>query len=132
MESMEVAVRVRIEHLPEGVFLATSNDLPGLVAQGRTVAEALEIARDSKETDRSPEGSIIWRAESRNVVARFSTGSSFAGLATSRENRGPGVIGKPCALMILAPSRQARQGKPIAVSEGFQRPALGCYLARKF
>jgi predicted RNA binding protein YcfA (HicA-like mRNA interferase family)/predicted RNase H-like HicB family nuclease len=32
--------------LPEGVFLATSDELPGLVAQGRTVAEALEIARD--------------------------------------------------------------------------------------
>jgi len=26
--------------------LATSNELPGLVAQGRTVAEALDIARD--------------------------------------------------------------------------------------
>ncbi len=43
---MEVAVRVQIEHLPEGLFLATSEELPGLVAQGRTVAEALEIARD--------------------------------------------------------------------------------------
>jgi predicted RNase H-like HicB family nuclease len=32
--------------LPEGVFLATTEELPGLVAQGRTVAEALEIARD--------------------------------------------------------------------------------------
>jgi len=28
------------------VFLATSDELPGLVAEGRTVAEALEIARD--------------------------------------------------------------------------------------
>lgn len=28
------------------MFLATSEELPGLVAQGRTVAEALEIARD--------------------------------------------------------------------------------------
>lgn len=43
---MELAVRVKIEHLPEGFFLATSDELPGLVAQGRTVAEALEIARD--------------------------------------------------------------------------------------
>jgi predicted RNase H-like HicB family nuclease len=31
--------------LPEGLFLATSEELPGLVATGRTVAEALEIAR---------------------------------------------------------------------------------------
>ena len=32
--------------MPEGVFLASSHEVPGLVAQGRTVAEALEIARD--------------------------------------------------------------------------------------
>lgn len=43
---MELAVKVQIEELPEGVFLATSDELPGLVAQGRTVSEALEIARD--------------------------------------------------------------------------------------
>jgi predicted RNase H-like HicB family nuclease len=43
---MELAIRVRVEELPEGVYLATSDELPGLVAQGRTVAEALDIARD--------------------------------------------------------------------------------------
>lgn len=43
---MELAIRVQIEELPEGLYLATSDELPGLVAQGRTVAEALEIARD--------------------------------------------------------------------------------------
>ena len=43
---MELAVKVQIEHLPEGVFPATSDELQGLVAQGRTVAETLEIARD--------------------------------------------------------------------------------------
>ncbi|MBI4908987.1 MAG: type II toxin-antitoxin system HicB family antitoxin [Acidobacteria bacterium] len=43
---MELAICVQVEELPEGVFLATSDELPGLVAQGRTVAEALEIARD--------------------------------------------------------------------------------------
>lgn len=43
---MELAIRVQIEELPEGVFLATSDELNGLVAQGRTVAETLEIARD--------------------------------------------------------------------------------------
>ena len=42
----EVMVPVHIEELPEGGFLATSEDLPGLVAQGRTVAETLEIAQD--------------------------------------------------------------------------------------
>ena len=43
---MELAIRVQVEELPEGLFLATSDELPGLVAQGRTVAEALDIARD--------------------------------------------------------------------------------------
>ena len=43
---MELAIRIQIEELPEGLFLATSDELPGLVAQGRTAAEALEIARD--------------------------------------------------------------------------------------
>ncbi|MCA2969838.1 MAG: type II toxin-antitoxin system HicB family antitoxin [Acidobacteriaceae bacterium] len=43
---MELAIQVHIEELPEGLFLATSDELPGLVAQGRTVTEALEIARD--------------------------------------------------------------------------------------
>ena len=43
---MEVVVRIHVERLPEGLFLATSEDVQGLVAQGRTVAEALEIARD--------------------------------------------------------------------------------------
>lgn len=43
---MELAIRIQIEELPEGVYLATSDELPGLVAQGRTVAETLDIARD--------------------------------------------------------------------------------------
>jgi predicted RNase H-like HicB family nuclease len=43
---MEHIVNVHIEKLPEGVYLATSDDVPGLVAQGRTITETLEIARD--------------------------------------------------------------------------------------
>jgi predicted RNase H-like HicB family nuclease len=43
---MEQIVNLHIEKLPEGVYLATSDDVPGLVAQGRTVAETIEIARD--------------------------------------------------------------------------------------
>jgi predicted RNase H-like HicB family nuclease len=45
-DSQERIVRIHIQHLPEGVYLATSEDVQGLVAQGRTVAETLEIARD--------------------------------------------------------------------------------------
>ncbi len=43
---MELAIQIHVERLPEGLYLATSDELPGLVAQGRTVAEALDIARD--------------------------------------------------------------------------------------
>ncbi len=39
-------VRIHIEKLPEGIYLATSDDVQGLVAQGRTIAEAVEIASD--------------------------------------------------------------------------------------
>ena len=43
---MEKIVNIHIEKLPEGVYLATSEQIQGLVAQGRTVSETLEIARD--------------------------------------------------------------------------------------
>lgn len=43
---MERLFQLHIERLPEGVFLATSDDIQGLVAQGRTVSETIEIARD--------------------------------------------------------------------------------------
>ena len=46
MNNNEYTVNLKIEELPEGQFLATSDDLPGLIAQGRTVAETLEIAQD--------------------------------------------------------------------------------------
>jgi len=42
----EILVNVHVEPLDEGGFLATSEDVPGLVAQGRTVAETLELAQD--------------------------------------------------------------------------------------
>jgi len=43
---MERLLNIHIKKLPEGLYLATSDELQGLVAQGRTVAETLEIARD--------------------------------------------------------------------------------------
>lgn len=42
----EVLVKLKIEKLEEGDYLTTSDELPGLVAQGRTIAETLEIAQD--------------------------------------------------------------------------------------
>lgn len=43
---MERIIRIHIEKLLEGPYLATSEDVQGLIAQGRTVTETLEIARD--------------------------------------------------------------------------------------
>ena len=43
---MEGTIKIHIEKLPEGLYLATSEDVQGLVAQGRTITETLEIARD--------------------------------------------------------------------------------------
>lgn len=43
---MEKLINLHIEKLPEGYYLATSDTIQGLVAQGRTLAETLEIARD--------------------------------------------------------------------------------------
>jgi len=43
---MERIINLHIEKLPEGYYLATSEDVQGLIAQGRTIAETIEIARD--------------------------------------------------------------------------------------
>jgi predicted RNase H-like HicB family nuclease len=42
----ESCVMLHVQRLPEGGYLATSEAIQGLVAQGRTVSETLEIARD--------------------------------------------------------------------------------------
>ena len=43
---MEHMIQLHIEKLPEGMYLATSDEVQGLVAQGRTIQETIEIARD--------------------------------------------------------------------------------------
>jgi predicted RNase H-like HicB family nuclease len=43
---MEHVIQLHIEKLPEGAYLATSHDVQGAVAQGRTIQETIEIARD--------------------------------------------------------------------------------------
>lgn len=42
----ESCVMLHVELLTEGGYLATAEALQGLIAQGRTFAETLEIARD--------------------------------------------------------------------------------------
>ncbi len=44
--SVEHLIQLHIEKLPQGVYLATSDEVQGLVAQGRTIQETIEIARD--------------------------------------------------------------------------------------
>jgi len=41
----EAAIRLHIEPLAEGGYVATSRDVPGLVAEGRSITEAVEIAQ---------------------------------------------------------------------------------------
>ncbi len=43
---MERLISIQVELLEEGDYLATSEDFPGLIAQGRTIAETMEIAQD--------------------------------------------------------------------------------------
>ncbi|MCL2875692.1 MAG: type II toxin-antitoxin system HicB family antitoxin [Betaproteobacteria bacterium] len=43
---MEHIIQLHIEKLSEGVYLATSGEVQGLAAQGRTIQETIEIARD--------------------------------------------------------------------------------------
>lgn len=45
-QTVEYLVPITIEPLEEGGFLATSRILQGLVAQGRTITETMEIAQD--------------------------------------------------------------------------------------
>ncbi|MEK6644434.1 MAG: type II toxin-antitoxin system HicB family antitoxin [Planctomycetota bacterium] len=42
----EIAIRLHIEPLAEGGYVATSQDVPGLVAEGRSITEAMEISQD--------------------------------------------------------------------------------------
>ncbi|MBN2244572.1 MAG: type II toxin-antitoxin system HicB family antitoxin [Candidatus Aminicenantes bacterium] len=42
----EFLINIKIEPLKEGGYLATSDTIQGLVAQGRNIAETMEIAQD--------------------------------------------------------------------------------------
>jgi antitoxin HicB len=42
----EVAIRLHVEPSEDGGFVATSPDVQGLVAEGRTVAECARLAAD--------------------------------------------------------------------------------------
>ena len=44
--SEEYRLHLQVQKIENGQFLATADSFPGLVAQGRTVAETTEIAQD--------------------------------------------------------------------------------------
>ncbi len=44
-DANETLLRLHVEELPEGGYLATSPDVPGLVVEARSVTEAAEIAQ---------------------------------------------------------------------------------------
>ncbi len=46
MATVGPIIEIHIEKLPEGQYLATTDDSQGLVAQGNTIADTLEIDRN--------------------------------------------------------------------------------------
>lgn len=73
----ESCVMLHVERLPEGGYLATSEAIQGLVAQGRTVAETLEIARDvarrllEAQQERQQDSSLPLISESFDYPSRI-------------------------------------------------------------
>ncbi len=43
---MEKVINLHNEKPPDKFYLTTSDNIPGLIAQGRTTTETIEIARD--------------------------------------------------------------------------------------
>lgn len=39
-------INLHVEKLPDGYYLVSSESIQGLVAQGRTISETIEIAKD--------------------------------------------------------------------------------------
>lgn len=68
---MEKIINIHIEKLQEGVYLATSDDIQGLIAQGRTITETLEIAKDVAKK------LLEAQKDDSNKVSLKSTSSSF-------------------------------------------------------
>lgn len=75
---MERIINLHIEKLPEGFYLATSDDIQGLVAQGRTVAETMEIARDVARRLIEAQKERKHFAKLRPVAKRFDMQMVFA------------------------------------------------------
>ncbi len=68
---MERLIQIQIEKLPEGMYLATSDDIQGLIAQGRTVNETLELARDVARRLLKAQGERKERSKLQPVKEKF-------------------------------------------------------------
>ncbi|GMT50375.1 MAG: hypothetical protein IEMM0008_1914 [bacterium] len=68
---MEKMINLHIEKLPEGLYLATSDDIQGLVAQGKTLSETLEIARDIAHKLLDAQGKNIHSLKINPIPDRF-------------------------------------------------------------
>lgn len=69
--TMEKVISIHVEKLPEGYYLATSDDLQGLVAQGRTITETLEIARDVAKKLLEAQGNEEFKYELKSFSDSF-------------------------------------------------------------
>ena len=67
---MERIVNLQIEKLPEGVYLATSDNVQGLVVQGNSIMETIEIARDVAKK--------LIEAQEQQIVNLAMLGNSFS------------------------------------------------------
>lgn len=67
---MERIIKLHIEKLPEGLYLATSESIQGLIAQGRTISETIEIARDVAKK-------LIEAQEMENEIFLLPTSDNF-------------------------------------------------------
>ena len=67
---MERIVNLQIEKLPEGVYLATSDNVQGLVVQGNSIMETIEIARDVAKK--------LIEAQEQQIVNLAILGNSFS------------------------------------------------------
>ena len=73
---MEHMIQLHIEKLPEGMYLATSDEVQGLVAQGRRIQETIEIARDVARK--------LIEAQSGTSTAQLAPGSTPRQTGTQR------------------------------------------------
>jgi hypothetical protein len=92
---MKRTIKIHIEKLPESVCLATSDDVQGLAARGRTVAETLEIARDvaRKLIEAQTQVSLPPLADQFDYPQIISVNQPWAGWPGSDTRRSP----KSCA-----------------------------------